>query len=129
MARPGSFPVAITGILLVLAGTGACLALAGGGHGGAPPLARDMIAGSTPSWPNQVTGVVATGGNQNVTLSWTEPNDNGNSITGYNVYRSTTADGTYTEVVHLWSSLSWVDTAVSNAATYFYKVAAVNSQG
>jgi fibronectin type 3 domain-containing protein len=51
--------------------------------------------------------------------------------TGYTVYRSDTADGTYTLKQTLTGSASttWTDTGVTAGSTYYYKVAAVNDNG
>jgi hypothetical protein len=79
---------------------------------------------STPSAPT-VTAVAASG---QATLTWTTPSDGGSAITGYNLYRSTSAGGET-----LYRSLgvvnTFTDTGLTNGTTYYYKVAAVNSVG
>jgi PKD repeat protein len=61
-------------------------------------------------------------------LTWTTPSDGGSAITGYNLYRSTSAGGET-----LYRSLgvvnTFTDTGLTNGTTYYYKVAAVNSVG
>jgi fibronectin type 3 domain-containing protein len=63
-----------------------------------------------------------------VHLSWTVPSDGGAPITGYNVYRGTDAGGE-TLLGSAGNATTYNDTAVSSGATYYYRVAAVNSVG
>jgi fibronectin type 3 domain-containing protein len=80
--------------------------------------------------PTAPTGLVASGGNGQVTLSWAAPSSNGGSaITGYNVYRGTTAGGESATPVASVTGLSFTDTGLTNGTTYYYTVAAVNSAG
>ncbi|MGZ4442053.1 MAG: fibronectin type III domain-containing protein [Nocardioidaceae bacterium] len=83
---------------------------------------------SAPSAPRTL---VASGGNGSVALSWATPtSDGGAGITGYNVYRGTTAGGeATTPVATNVSTTSYTDTGTTNGTTYYYKVAAVNSAG
>jgi titin len=75
------------------------------------------------------TGLSATPFNVQVVLSWTAPASNGGSpITGYRIYRGTTA-GTETLLATVAVVTSFTDTAVTNGTTYFYQVAARNSVG
>ena len=51
------------------------------------------------------------------------------SVVGYNVYRSSTADGAFTKVnAAIDASASYSDSSVSNGKTYYYVVTAVNSK-
>ena len=60
-----------------------------------------------------------------VALSWTESSS---SISGYNVYRSTTSGTGYTQVnSSLLTSPAYTDTSVSNGQTYYYVVTSVNT--
>ena len=81
--------------------------------------------------PSSPLNLVASGGSGLVSLSWTAPTtDGGSGITGYNIYRGTSAAGE--AVVPVASSVgltSFTDTGLANGTTYFYKVAAVNSVG
>ena len=65
-----------------------------------------------------------------VRLSWSEADDGGSAITGYNVLRST-SPGTETLLATVpGTQLRYDDpSATDPALTYFYKVAAVNAQG
>jgi hypothetical protein len=65
--------------------------------------------------------------NYTVNLNWdasTSPN-----ITGYNVYRSTTSGGPYSEINTggLVASTAFVDSTVASGTTYYYVTTAVNS--
>ena len=81
----------------------------GGGGGGNPP--------ATP------TGLTATAGNAQVSLSWTASS----GATSYNVKRSTTSGSEAT--ISSPSGPSYTDTTVTNGTKYFYVVSAVNSHG
>ena len=62
-----------------------------------------------------------------VTLSWTETSD---SVSGYNVYRSSQSGADYTEInLSLVAAPSYVDTTVSAGQTYYYVVTAVSDSG
>ena len=71
------------------------------------------------------TGLQATGGNAQVSLSW-------NASTGaasYNVKRSTTNGGPYNTAVASPTVTNYTDTTVTNGTTYYYVVSAVNTVG
>ena len=77
------------------------------------------------------TGLWVSNGSNSVTVHWNyTPNYKQNGTTGYNIYRSTTVDGTYTKLnvsVYnpLWSNTvgyNYVDTTAVNGNTYYYKV-------
>jgi len=71
----------------------------------------------------------ATGGNSTVALAWSAPvSDGGSAITGYRVYRGTSAGGE-TLLTTLAVVTSYDDTSAVNGTTYFYKVSAVNGVG
>ena len=82
----------------------------GGGGGGNPP--------SVP------TGLTATAGNAQVTLAWTASS----GATSYNVKRSTTSGGPYSQLGTAAVS-SYLDSTVTNGTPYYYVVAAVNANG
>ena len=78
-----------------------------------------------PSPPPAPTGLTATPGNAQVSLSW-------NASTGassYNVKRSTTSGGPYTTIATGVTSTSFTNTGLTNGTTYFFVVSAVNSAG
>jgi len=85
-------------------------------------------ANATPSTASAVTptGVTATAGNAQITLSWTPAT----GATSYNVYRSTTAGGEGTTAIATGITLpTYVNTGLTNGTTYYYKIASVNSSG
>lgn len=63
-----------------------------------------------------------------VALSWTASTSS--SISGYNVYRSTTSGGTYTKInTSLVVPTSYTDNSVQAGQTYFYVATAVDTSG
>ena len=95
------------------------------GEASATPVAMQATA---PSAPQSLT---ATGGSGSVSLSWATPSSNGGApITGYDVYRGTSAGGeSATPVVTNVTGTSFTDTGLTNGTTYYYTVAAVNAVG
>lgn len=80
--------------------------------------------GGTTSKPNTPSGVTATASSSYITITW-------NSVSGadnYNVYRSTSASGTYSFISTAYST-SYTDYNVNEGITYYYKVTAENSAG
>jgi hypothetical protein len=77
--------------------------------------------------PPVPTGLVATSlGISVINLSWTTVT----GATGYNIYRATTAGGTYTKInTGLVTTNSYTDTGLSAATAYYYKVATINVAG
>jgi len=75
--------------------------------------------------PNTPTGVTATANStSSITVSW-------RSVTGatmYYIYRSATADGTYTQVGTSATTL-YINTGLSPGTRYYYRVAAYNGGG
>jgi fibronectin type 3 domain-containing protein len=82
----------------------------GGGQQGTPPSAP--------------TGLVATPGNQQVSLAWNASS----GATSYNVKRGTASGGPYAQVANP-SAASDKDTGLTNGTIYYYVVSAVNSAG
>jgi hypothetical protein len=132
----------VAGCLLVLAGCGgatdstAGTSTAGAGSDtatAAPPVAPASSSpvaatSSAPSAsatiPAVPTGLAATSGNDLVDLNWSPST----GATGYHVKRATTSGGPYTQVATPTSS-SDTDASVTNGATYYYVVSALNSAG
>jgi fibronectin type 3 domain-containing protein len=95
--------------------------------GGAP--ADPVVSGiqldpaATPAAP---TGLTASAGDSQVTLSWNAVS----GATSYNVYRSTTSGGNYVRAnASAVTSTTFVDTGLSDGTTYYYVVRAVNPAG
>ncbi len=70
------------------------------------------------------SGLTATSGSSQVALSWTASP----GATSYNVKRATTNGGPYNTVFSP-ATASYTDTGLTNAATYYYVVSAVNGGG
>jgi hypothetical protein len=88
--------------------------------------------GLAPSSPSSAVGSASSG---QITVSWTAPTTNadGTALTdllGYEVYRSTSAGGTFTQVnTSDVSGVSYVDSTVVAGNTYYYKVTAADTGG
>ena len=77
--------------------------------------------------PDAPTGVTATAGDEQVTLTYTAPSDNGGSaITGYE-YQQRTGTGTWGSATTL--SSNGVVTGLTNGTQYGFQVRAVNAEG
>lgn len=94
--------------LFSLAGCG------GGSNGGGG-------GGSAPAIP---TGLLATPGDTQISLTWTASS----GATGYHVKRSTTSGGPYVQVAAP-AAASYTDTGLTNGTVYYYVVSAINSVG
>jgi len=85
-------------------------------------------AGGAPSTP---TGLSATAvSSSQINLSWNAVS----GATGYDIYRSTSAGGTFTRLgseptISGGSTTSYSDTGLSAGTTYYYKVSALNASG
>jgi len=78
--------------------------------------------------PDRPTGLVATPSENNISLSWIAPIDNGGApISNYTIYRGTTAE-TMT-VIHNYIGTSFVDSNVEPGCTYYYCVTSSNIMG
>jgi len=93
---------------------------------GASPNSSQVSAtiSAPASAPATPTGLTATPGSTQVALTW-------NAVSGaatYTVSRSIISGGPYTSIATP-SAPSYIDTAVTSAATYFYVVSASNSSG
>ena len=87
--------------------------------------------GSSPATlPGAPTLSTATGGNSSVSLGWSAPaSDGGSAVTGYKVYRGTSAGAETLLVAPAGTGTSYTDIAAVNGTTYFYRVSAVNAVG
>jgi fibronectin type 3 domain-containing protein len=75
--------------------------------------------------PPAPTGLTASAGNAQVSLSWNASS----GATSYNVKRSTTSGGPYTTIATGVTSTSFTNTGLTNGTTFFFVVSAVNSAG
>ncbi len=74
--------------------------------------------------PSVPSGLMATPGNQQVSLIWTASN----GATSYHVKRSTTSGGPYSQIAAP-STASYADAGLTNGTPHYYVVSAVNSAG
>ena len=75
--------------------------------------------------PPTPTGLQATAGNAQVSLSWNAST----GATSYNVKRSTANGGPFSATLASPAVTNYIDTAVTNGTTYYYAVSAVNASG
>jgi fibronectin type 3 domain-containing protein len=100
--------------------------VAGVNGGGTSGLSNEASAKPEPTLPIAPTGLTATAGNASVTLNWSVVS----GATSYNIYRGTASGGeSPTAIATGVTAATYIDTAVTNNTTYYYKVAAVNSGG
>jgi len=76
---------------------------------------------TTPSAP---TALVATAGNQQISLTWTAST----GATSYHLKRATSSGGPYTQVGSA-TAAGYTDTGLTNGTKYFYVVSALNASG
>lgn len=98
------------------------------------PQANNLISyisqPASPTTPSTPQNLVATGGNNLVSLSWQAPSSTGGSaITSYTISRGTSSGGEVLLTSVSGNTLSYQDNAVTNGQTYYYYVNAVNSVG
>jgi fibronectin type 3 domain-containing protein len=90
--------------------------------------ANSAQASATPVAPTQPpaapAGLQATPGNAQLALTWSASF----GATSYNVKRSTTSGGPYTQI-SAPTTTTFTDTGLTNGTTYFYVVSALNSVG
>lgn len=98
-----------------------------GGSSPSTVVSAKTISDTTP--PSTPTSVKATGGKGKISLSWAASKDTGGSgLAGYKVFRATSSNGTYTQIATT-TALSYTDTAVTKATTYYYYVVAYDGAG
>lgn len=97
------------------------------------PLTWATAKSSEPTEPDSTppaapTGLSATAGDAQAALDWADNTEA--DLAGYEVLRSTTAGGPYTELTGApISGSSYTDTTAANGTTYFYVVRAVDTFG
>lgn len=74
--------------------------------------------------PSVPTGLTATAGDSSITLSWSAST----GASTYNVKRSTTNGGPYTQIGSTGAT-TYIDAPLTNGTTYYYVVSSVNSFG
>ena len=92
----------------------------------------ELTGGAAPPPPNgapyAASGLTATGGVGQVTLTWTA----GSGATGYNLYRSTVSGLENSNAVPVITGItgtSYTNTGLNSGTTYYYEVVATNSSG
>ena len=96
--------------------------------------APSNVASATPAVtvPDAPFITTATGGYEQVTLSWTTPNDGGSPITGYAVYEGTTAGGenytTPATTTAVGTNTATI-TGLTDGTRYYFTVKAINAKG
>jgi hypothetical protein len=95
------------------------------------PVVTALTGGTALPPPNGApyapSGLTATGGVDQVTLSWTA----GSGATSYNLYRATQSGGesSIAPVVTGITGTSYTNTGLGSGLTYYYQVVAVNASG
>jgi len=94
-------------------------------------LFGDPAMGLKVPLPRRVAGVAAQGTTGGVSLTWQAALDcNGSPVSGYNIYRATSAGGPYVKVNSaLITGLSFEDTGLVAGGTYYYEVTASRARG
>jgi uncharacterized repeat protein (TIGR01451 family) len=87
--------------------------------------ADDPPASAAPGTPNLSARRDSSG---TVHLSWGVPDNGGSPITGYAISRSTSATGSFTQLVGT-TATSYDDTTARQDTTYFYEATATNANG
>ena len=77
-----------------------------------------------PSVPAVPTGLAATAGNAQVSLTWTAST----SATSYHLKRATTSGGPYSQI-GAPTTTTYADSSVANGTTYYYVVSALDATG
>jgi hypothetical protein len=94
-------------------------------YGQSPNSAEVNATPTAPAAPPAApTGLTATAGNSQVTLSWNASS----GATSYHVKRSTT-NGTGYAQISSPTTTGYIDTGLTNGTTYYYVVSAVNTSG
>lgn len=68
------------------------------------------------------TGLTATSSSSKVDLSWTAAG----GATNYNIYRSGTSGGPYTQIASAIAAVTYSDTTVTNGSSYYYVIRSYN---
>ena len=79
--------------------------------------------------PEPVDDLIAVPGNEQISLSWTAPFDNGAPITSYRIIMQQANSEIFTTYANLSTSTSAIITGLKNDVSYSFKVQAINSAG
>jgi hypothetical protein len=90
-----------------------------------PPAQAAIIRLFAANGPAAPTNLTATAGNTQATLNWNVST----SATGYVIERASVTGGPYTTIASGVTTNSYIDTGVADGLTYYYVVAAMNSNG
>ncbi len=94
--------------------------------------ASNEVSATPAATPGAPTGLTATAGNAQVTLSWTPPaSDGGAVVNGYEIYLGTSPGGESRSPVgtSLVQGTGYTVTGLANGTTYYFWVTAVNTAG
>ena len=96
-----------------------------------PHVVSNMASAIPLTKPGAPTGLTATPGNSQVTLSWAAPMSGGAAISGYLIYEGTSPRHETGKPVNgsLVNGTSYTVTGLANGTTYYFRVAAVNTAG
>ncbi|MFO7891667.1 MAG: FG-GAP-like repeat-containing protein, partial [bacterium] len=85
-----------------------------------------FVTGTALNPPEDCTAL--SGYHKAVPLAWQPPQGSGSeTVTGYNIYRSTSQQSGYTKIVSNRNRQYYRDTNLTNGQTYYYKITAVNN--
>ncbi len=79
--------------------------------------------------PGSISDLKAVSGNNQVSLSWSLPNDNGNKITEYHIQQFKRGESIFVTIPKLGSTPNAVIQGLTNGVTYDFKVIPINSLG
>ena len=77
--------------------------------------------------PTAPTGLTATASKRKITLAWTASTDNV-GVTGYQIWRATSATGTFTQIATT-TSTSYANGSLTSGSTFYYYVQATDAAG
>lgn len=87
------------------------------------------VSATTLGAPGAPLALIATGGSNQISLSWSAPLTNGGSpVTGYKIHRGTTSGGE-TLLATIGTNTSFVDAGLAANATRYYQVTAITAVG